>query len=384
MRKVLLVYFLSLFSIINGQDSILKANFSYELDLNACEVLGYFTDRSTLDTCTNEMNEKCDSILSWRWYVAGDSSTFQNTVWLFKKRAYYPVTLIVESAKGLKDTLTKNILIDIHQPKFSISKTEICQGETLEITNLSIKAGPENIWRLQWDDKTESVTDQDTNFSHVYEDTGTFSLSMIHHARLMIGNNPTPCDFWYPDTAYGDAVITVKVNRKPKVDISGKYQVITQHLVAKYKAVVDNPSDNDVFSWKAEGGTLLSKGNTDTVSILWDQPSATSYVSVEVRDSSSDCSSTVSEPIHTAEITTRKKPIVSIFPNPAKNEVTVEGSHLTKVCLMDAAGRNLITTVVVTTETTKINLEGIKPGIVLMVLETVEGEILNEKLVIIE
>jgi gliding motility-associated-like protein len=99
--------------------------------------------------CTNKPTQFFDTtktkygvVNSWSWdfgesTVTNDNSNLQNPVYTYPQSGTKPVTFIVGSSKGCRDTVLKNILIQDKPPlDFRFRDTLICNGDTLQLHGL--------------------------------------------------------------------------------------------------------------------------------------------------------------------------------------------------------------------------------------------------------
>ena len=73
---------------------------------------------------------------------------------------------------------------------------------------------------------------------------------------------------------------------------------------------------------------------------------------------------------------------LSIAPNPAKNFVTITGSNIKEVCIVDLYGRTVVSKEVSNTNTIKLSVNNLSKGIYLVKAILIDGSIKTEKLVV--
>lgn len=117
--------------------------------------------------------------VAWLWNF-GDSttSTFQNPSHTYNASGTYSVTLIVTDNNGCSDTLTKNNYIDISSPiaGFSAFPTSGCKPVSVQFTDNTFSQTTVNSWLWSFGDGTTSNL---TNPNHSYQDTGSYTVSLI-------------------------------------------------------------------------------------------------------------------------------------------------------------------------------------------------------------
>ncbi len=75
------------------------------------------------------------------------------------------------------------------------------------------------------------------------------------------------------------------------------------------------------------------------------------------------------------------KNIVTVFPNPAKNVVTVNATNAKEILLLDYSGR-LIKKLIVQNQSTKVDLQNVKAGMYFLQIRFKDNAVVNEKLVV--
>ncbi len=115
---------------------------------------------------------------SWLWDF-GDStgSTNQNPSHIYNTPGVYNVKLIVSTRQGCSDTLVKTKYIHVLGPvtSFSVSATGGCDPFTVQFTDLS-KNAINQAWSFG-----DGYSSTDTNPSHTYTDTGSFTVALVTH-----------------------------------------------------------------------------------------------------------------------------------------------------------------------------------------------------------
>lgn len=172
-------YFVTLISGIKGcTDTISKphniipkpiANFNFQ---KIC--IGdttQFTDLSKIDSLTTPVN-----ITSWNWNF-GDSNidTTQNTRHLYSDTLNYIVNLIVGSAMGCMDTVTKSFTIQNVNAKFSIS-SPVCKANAVTFKDLSlVNSDSIIIWKWNFGDGDSSALKK---IIHFFSNSGFFTVNL--------------------------------------------------------------------------------------------------------------------------------------------------------------------------------------------------------------
>ncbi|MDW3645963.1 MAG: PKD domain-containing protein [Bacteroidia bacterium] len=150
---------------------------SFAADFTAVDTLAFCPILTTQFTDASSGN-----VNGWRW-TFGDGfgfSTLQNPQHVYFLAGDFDVTLIATHEDGCQDTTTKNNFIQIGGPlaQFSIDKTEVCLGDTVEIT--VITQGAIGIVPVSWQDGGADFINNlpggfdTTVVSHVYLNSGVF------------------------------------------------------------------------------------------------------------------------------------------------------------------------------------------------------------------
>lgn len=118
---------------------------------------------------------------SFEWtFGDGGSSTNINPSHIYNIPGYYTITLITKSDVGCVDTMIKPqyIFIPGTYTKFNIPVTSGCQNTSIGFVDSSINASTYN-WNFG-----DGYTSTTTNPNHVYQDTGSFIVTLITYDTL--------------------------------------------------------------------------------------------------------------------------------------------------------------------------------------------------------
>ena len=144
-------------------------------------------DFSFINVCLNEVMNFTDlsivssgSIISRSWNF-GDStalSTIQDPGHTYANPGTYPVTLIVTTDNSCKDTITKNVVVH-PLPVALFSSVNVCDGTTVQFSNLSTIASTDTIQSWKWNFGDNSPNSTTTNTSHLYAAAGPYSVQLL-------------------------------------------------------------------------------------------------------------------------------------------------------------------------------------------------------------
>ncbi len=142
-------------------------------------------------TQINFMNTSSDAN-NFEWnFGDGGSSTNVNPSHIYNIPGYYTITLITKSDIGCADTMIKPqyIFIPGTYTKFNIPITSGCQNTSIGFVDSSINASTYN-WNFG-----DGYTSTTTNPNHIYQDTGSFTVTLITYDTLGCSSSytfPTP------------------------------------------------------------------------------------------------------------------------------------------------------------------------------------------------
>jgi len=124
----------------------------------------------------SDLSVTTSSIASWEWDFGDFSgvSAAQNPIYTYSNAGSYYVRLIVEDIQGCRDTIKKlsYINITLPTPNFNYTSQGCINGEIIVIDN-STGTGLSWFW-----DFGDGYTDSIANTSHVYTDSGTYTISL--------------------------------------------------------------------------------------------------------------------------------------------------------------------------------------------------------------
>ncbi|RMG54993.1 MAG: PKD domain-containing protein, partial [Bacteroidetes bacterium] len=118
-------------------------------------------------------------INSWKWYFGdGDSSLVSDPVHTYASDGLYTVTLIISDIHGCSDTLTRTQYIRLRHPQaaFAASVTDLCPGDLVQFTDLSVPDTTLASWQWNFGDGTSSTQQHP---SHIYTTTGQYPVQLI-------------------------------------------------------------------------------------------------------------------------------------------------------------------------------------------------------------
>lgn len=174
---------------------------------------------SSVEVCLNQTMNFSDSsmvssgiITNWLWDF-GDTSpinTSQNPGHNYSIAGTYIVSLVVNNNNGCKDTVTKNVIVH-SMPDAQFSFANICVGENMTFSDLSIISHPDTIQSEVWNFGDGSVFNTNQNPSHNYAGAGTYIVQLLTVSEFGCKDsvsktvivNPTPVVYFTADDTFG-------------------------------------------------------------------------------------------------------------------------------------------------------------------------------------
>lgn len=116
------------------------------------------------------------TITNWNWtFGDGGADSIQDPIYVYSNSGSYNVSLIVESAQGCLDTITKNIPIQAPPTAvFSSAPPSAMVGENFTFTDFSFA----NITTWEWDFGDTSGTSLDQNPTYSYDKRGNYIVCL--------------------------------------------------------------------------------------------------------------------------------------------------------------------------------------------------------------
>ncbi len=173
------------------------------------------TDQPVVFTDSSYVEGSVISSWNWNFGTSGVTSTMQNPTAGFPDALAYPVTMIVSSAYGCTDTITKMAAV-FQSPEFNISTPDHCFGKN-QFMSVNVTSGNLGNLSYLWNfgDSTASFL---ANPFHSYPNAGQYITS------LQITDISNGCEVIITDT--------IQVNALPEADFTytGQCQSAVVHL----------------------------------------------------------------------------------------------------------------------------------------------------------
>ena len=140
-----------------------------------------------MDVCLNQAINFQDSsmvssgsVTNWSWNFGDNSSlnTLQNPAHTYINAGTYIVPVIVTTNSGCKDTISKNVVV--HPLPFAqYSAANVCDGATVQFTDLSSIAAGDTIQSWNWNYGDASPISTNVNTSHLYAGPGSYTVQLL-------------------------------------------------------------------------------------------------------------------------------------------------------------------------------------------------------------
>lgn len=255
------------------------------------------------DVCLNQSISFTDSssvngtsISSYEWNF-GDSSainTTNNPNYTYTASGIHAVTLIVTTAQGCKDTLTKNAIVHaLPNADFytSPSLDGVCDDSLLLFNNASTISTSDTIQTWIWNLGDGSVLVADTNTSYTYSATGAYNVQLYVISTFGCSDTVTK---------------TIIINPNPVVNFYGSTTSGCEPMCVSF---VDSSTFANQWLWSTNNDSIIS--NSQNFNYCFNNDSfvvpAVYTISLTVT-SNSGCVSTLT-----------KTNYITVFPTPEAN-----------------------------------------------------------------
>jgi len=159
--------------------------FTVDSDSGCAPLVATFTDTSFTT----------GTIVAWDWdFGDGNTSTDQNPTHTYDLPGVFTVTLTITEEHGCTETITKINYIDTEGPivNFSSSSPNVCLGNTITFTDLTV--GTTGLTNWLWD-FGDGNTSTDQNPTHTYTSDGTYTVSLTVDDAFGCDRSHTETDF---------------------------------------------------------------------------------------------------------------------------------------------------------------------------------------------
>lgn len=135
-----------------------------------------FNATTACHTYPNFFTDISTGAVLWTWDF-GDASPIdnnQNPNHIYPNAGTYSVDLTVENIFGCTNSITQNVSVLV-QPQADFTYNNVCAGEPVQMTDLSINAPT----TFQWDFGDGSPLDFNQNPTHIFDPGGTYTVTYI-------------------------------------------------------------------------------------------------------------------------------------------------------------------------------------------------------------
>ena len=256
-------------------------------------------------------------------------SQLANPVWHYTHNGKYIVKLVTENDRGCSATGFLTLYKNGPRPAFKLLSNIIgCKPYRVGVLNLADsfdKRSPADTptisTSIYWGDATLShvVGRRDTVW-HTYNDNGVYQIFAI--GRDALPNEPVTCpEVYYPDTSSGQSAIYVKVSSSNVGKIIGNTNPnmndTTTYFVANELGVT--------YTWTVQSGLLLSGAGTNMITVKWPSTSGLFNIIAE-KINPFGCTDRDTLLVHVLMTAIKELSSVTeikMYPNPAKNNITI-------------------------------------------------------------
>lgn len=229
-----------------------------------------FSDASTILSGT---------LNGWSWnFGDGNFSTQQNPIHVYAATGTYSVTLIVNSAAGCADTITKSINIS-PLPIADFVSNSPCYSDSVSFTNNStISSGSISSWNWDFGDATTSTL-QSPN--HFYSVAGSYNISLI--ATSALGCKDT-------------ATIAINIQPNPIADFLSSIACTNANVIFTDASTIISGTVSS-WNWNFGDGNFSTQQNP-----IHTYGASGSYTVTLVINSLAGCSATITKTINVSPL----------------------------------------------------------------------------------
>ena len=324
-------------------------------------------------------NESTSSnVTKYLWdFGDGNSSSLSTPTHNYSDTGVYNLGLIVTTVGGCMDSSHAHIKVyPGFTPKFTIQGN--CYQKPFIFTDATYtKYGVVNNWNWNFGD-TSSVNNtantQQAIHSYSHTDTATVILQ-VSTTEGCTGNDTlrvaiTDSCIDLPVTL--DLFTAVTKNKTIQTNWHTATELNTSHFIVQHST--DGNSFTDIGTIKAIGSGANSYSFTDET-----PTNGINYYRLKSvdKDGSLSFSKLVS-----ASLTTNNSPLTTIYPNPAKDNVTIKGNHISSVQVFDNMGR--VVKVVSLKDATNpvLSVNSLAAGVYHLRVETIDGKVSSAGLMV--
>ena len=296
------------------------------------------------DVTTNLTDQSTNTPTSWIWsaspstgVVFSPSNTAQNPSISFSNAGTYDISLVVSNSGGT-DTETKSKIISVIDqalPAISITadKTTICDGDLISFSSTTTASGTKTI---EWFINGGTTTEFGNNYTSTTLSTGDVVTATIKDVGACVTNNDISNE------------ITLTVNPLPtKPSILYNANTLTSSVSAT------------TYIWYKDG-SIIDNGTNQAITFQGDGDYKLMIKDANGCENESDIASLTN-------ITAIVNSTVEIYPNPAKNTVTISGIPSTSTIKMfDVLGKELILDKAVVNNHLQLDVSGFAKGTYLL------------------
>ncbi len=204
---------------------------------------------------------------------------------------------------------------------FAVSSSTVCAGESVSVTNNS--AGAESYSWSAPGATPEMSTDENPTFT--YAEVGTYTITLT--ASNDIGSS----------TAEQEIVVA-------SIPVAGPITGAEMPVNGSTEMYMTPLNSGSVYTWRVEGGTQVSGGNTNMIEVMWSDPNNMAFVCVIETDANGCQSEEICYDVLTVvsveDIAFEKG--LNVFPNPTDGMLYIESNEAPEnIELFDVIGQSI-------------------------------------------
>ena len=320
-----------------------KADFTYSDPCNLTQV--QFTREGSIPAGVNSIYE---------WDFNGEAtSTNENPKHLFSTIGFKDVSLIVRSANGCSDVITKSFPVKL-QSKADFAAIDVCEGEEVVFTNKSEVAAGDLSYEWRFGNGDNSNKTSPKQMYNINGSTKTYLVTLV--ANVLGGCSDS---------------ITKPVTVNAKSDAS-----FTTSISGRNVSFVPTTTDvNNNYNWRFGNGGRSNEMSPTYVYENVDQADFEACLAIinGAGCLSETCNNVSIDLVSVTDATLQK---IKIYPNPSTGLVNIqlqEDNGEVELIVMDTKGSNIITQNIDHVQTYQLNLSDFAEGVYYLMISNDKG-----------
>lgn len=148
---------------------------------------GFVFDTICIGNNTNFSDESFtlanDSITDWAWQFGDNTAdTLPNPAHIYADTGFFDVTLLITTSIGCTDSIVHDVFVS-PSPIADFEADSVCLGMPTTYTDISYSLAFDTLTAWDWD-FGDGTTAQQQNPTHIYADTGHYSVTLICYTQI--------------------------------------------------------------------------------------------------------------------------------------------------------------------------------------------------------